>query len=94
MNKNLTVDNIRNILESIAPEVICHKIEIDDENIIIFMAVPVNMNFDVYMQIVCETSINITETALKYKIYENIKLAKNQYEVGNNEDWLKNILNS
>ena len=94
MNKNLTVDNIRNILESIAPEVIFHKIEIGNENIIIFMAVPVNMNFDVYMQIVCETSINITETALKYKIYENIKLAKNQYEVGNNEDWLKNILNS
>lgn len=92
MNKNLTVDNIRNILESIAPEVICHKIEIGDENIIIFMAVPVTP--DIYMQIVCETSINITETALKYKIYENIKLAKNQYEVGNNEDWLKNILNS
>lgn len=92
MNKNLTIDNIRNILESIAPEVIFHKIEIDNENIIIFMAVPVA--FDVYMQIVCETSINITETALKYKIYENIKLAKNEYEVGNNEDWLKNILNS
>ena len=92
MNKNLTIDNIRNILESIAPEVIVHRIEIDNENIIIFMAVPVA--FDVYMQIVCETSINITETALKYKIYENIKLAKNQYEVGNNEDWLKNILNS
>ena len=92
MNKNLTVDNIRNILESIAPEVIVHRIEIDNENIIIFMAVPVA--FDVYMQIVCETSINITETALKYKIYEKIKLAKNEYEVGNNEDWLKNILNS
>lgn len=92
MNSNLTIDNIRNILESIAPEVIVHRIEIDNENIIIFMAVPVA--FDVYMQIVCETSINITETALKYKIYENIKLAKNQYEVDNNEDWLKNILNS
>lgn len=92
MDKDLTIDNIRNILESIAPEVIVHKIEIYNEHIIIFMAVPVG--FDVYMQILCETSVNITATALKYKIYEKIMLAKNQYESNNNEDWLKNILNS